>query len=105
MTAMTATSATSATTDSRWTDALTAAALLAVDPAGLGGALLRARCGPQRAHWLAQLHALLPAGTPQRRVPLHIADERLLGKLDEGRRRILRVTAMSLSEAGALVLR
>ena len=82
MTATSATSATSATTDSRWTDALTAAALLAVDPAGLGGALLRARCGPQRAHWLAQLHALLPAGTPQRRVPLHIADERLLGGLD-----------------------
>ena len=69
-------------TDPRWTDALTAAALLAVDPAGLGGALLRARSGPQRAHWLAQLQALLPAGTPQRRVPLHIADERLLGGLD-----------------------
>ena len=70
------------TPDPRWTAALTAAALLAVDPAGLGGALLRARSGPQRAHWLAQLQALLPAGTPQRRVPLHIADERLLGGLD-----------------------
>ena len=70
------------TPDPRWTDALTAAALLAVDPAGLGGALLRARSGPQRAQWLAQLQTLLPAGTPQRRVPLHIADERLLGGLD-----------------------
>ena len=74
--------ATSDTPDPRWADALTAAALLAVDPAGLGGALLRARSGPQRAHWLAQLQTLLPAGTPQRRVPLHIADERLLGGLD-----------------------
>ncbi len=65
-----------------WADALAAAALLAVDPAGLGGALLRARSGPQREHWLAQMRQILPAGTPLRRVPLHIADERLLGGLD-----------------------
>jgi predicted nucleic acid-binding protein len=38
----------------------------------------------------------------ERDCPFVTADERLLGKLDEGRRRILRVTAMSLSEAGAL---
>ena len=68
--------------DPRWADALTAAALLAVDPAGLGGALLRARAGPQREQWLARLQASLPAGMPLRRVPLHIADERLLGGLD-----------------------
>jgi magnesium chelatase subunit D len=65
-----------------WQDALTAAALLAVDPAGLGGARLRARSGPARDHWLAALRASLPAGTPLRRVPLGIADERLLGGLD-----------------------
>ena len=68
--------------DLRWSDALTAAALLAVDPIGLGGALLRARAGPQRARWLARLQASLPAAMPLRRVPLHIADERLLGGLD-----------------------
>ncbi len=66
----------------RWADALTAAALLAVDPAGLGGALLRARCGPQRDQWLACLREILPGGTPLRRLPLNIADERLLGGLD-----------------------
>jgi len=68
--------------DLRWADALTAAALLAVDPVGLGGALLRARAGPQREQWLARLQASLPAGLPLRRIPLHIADERLLGGLD-----------------------
>jgi magnesium chelatase subunit D len=69
-------------TDARWADALTAAALLAVDPVGLGGALLRARAGPQRALWLAALRHSLPAGVPWRRVPLGIADDRLLGGLD-----------------------
>ncbi|CAN5905942.1 magnesium chelatase subunit D [soil metagenome] len=64
------------------TDAAWVAALFAVDPAGLGGVALRARAGPKRDAWLADLTALLPANTPLRRVPLHIADERLLGGLD-----------------------
>ncbi|MES2715709.1 MAG: magnesium chelatase subunit D [Pseudomonadota bacterium] len=69
-------------TDALWADALTAAALLAVDPVGLGGALVRAHAGPQRALWLAALQHSLPAGVPMRRVPHGIADERLLGGLD-----------------------
>ncbi len=69
-------------TDALWADALTTAALLAVDPVGLGGALLRARAGPQRALWLAALGHSLPPGVPMRRVPQGIADERLLGGLD-----------------------
>ncbi len=62
--------------------ALTAAALLAVDPSGLGGVWLRSGAGPQRDAWLAALRALLPESTPWLRLPLHIADERLLGGLD-----------------------
>ena len=65
-------------------DAALAAALLAVDPAGLGGVALRAAAGPLRDAWLALLRSLLPAAAPWRRVPLHINDERLLGGLDLG---------------------
>lgn len=68
--------------DARWADALTAAALLAVDPAGLGGALLRARAGPQRTLWLAALQHSLGAGMPFKRMPQAITDDRLLGGLD-----------------------
>ncbi|KAA5604806.1 magnesium chelatase subunit D [Roseospira marina] len=65
-----------------WTDAALVAALVAVDPAGLGGALLKALPGPARDAWLDMLRTLLPEGTPLRRVPLHVTDERLLGGLD-----------------------
>jgi len=64
-----------------WADALLAAALVAVDP-GLGGALVRASPGPVRDAWLAGAHALMPAGSPWRRMPVQIEDERLLGGLD-----------------------
>lgn len=66
----------------RWQDAALAAALLAIDPDGLGGAVLRCAPGPTRDAWLALLHGLLPAGVPWRRVPAQIADDRLLGGLD-----------------------
>jgi magnesium chelatase subunit D len=65
-----------------WAYALRAAALLAIDPAGLGGAALRAPPGPVREAWLARFRALLPPATPWRRLPLGIADSRLLGGLD-----------------------
>ena len=63
-------------------DAATVAALLAVDPQGLGGSCLRAPAGPAREAWLAQLRALLPDGTALRRVPVNISDAALLGGLD-----------------------
>jgi magnesium chelatase subunit D len=64
------------------TDSALAAALLAVDPVGLGGALLRARPGRERDRWLALFRALLPDATPWRRIPHGVADDRLLGGLD-----------------------
>ncbi len=74
---------TPATSDnSVWKDATRAALLLAVDPAGLGGAWIRALPGPVRDRWLEFLRAGLPPNTPWRRAPLHIADDRLLGGLD-----------------------
>lgn len=67
---------------SSWSDAAAAAALFAVDPAGTGGVLLRALPGPARDHWLAVLRDLLPEDAPLRRIPVHVADGRLLGGLD-----------------------
>jgi magnesium chelatase subunit D len=67
---------------SPWADALTVAALFAIDPAGLGGVALHAAAGPVRDQWLACLRSLLPTDAAWRRVPLHINDERLLGGLD-----------------------
>ena len=50
------------------------AALFAVDPCGLGGVALRSSACQSRDDWLALLKKLLPAGTPQRRIPLNIND-------------------------------
>ena len=66
----------------RWADALRAAALIAVDPVGLGGVALIAQHGPVRERWIALLRSLLPPDTPVRRVPLHVRDDRLIGGLD-----------------------
>jgi magnesium chelatase subunit D len=63
-------------------DAAWAAALLAIDPQGLGGAAVRAAAGPVRDRWATDLRLLLPADLPLRRMPGHIADDRLLGGLD-----------------------
>lgn len=63
-------------------DAAMAALLLAVDPVGLGGAVLRTAPGPARDAWLATLRGALPSGAPWRRLPLGVPDSRLLGGLD-----------------------
>ena len=68
--------------NSPWEDAVLAASLFAVDPVGTGGVSLRALSGPVRDAWLACLRDSLPSDAPLRRVPLNIADGRLLGGLD-----------------------
>jgi magnesium chelatase subunit D len=65
----------------RWSDALLAASLFAVDPVGIG-VLVRSSPDPLRDRWLSALGGLLPVPTPQRRLPPNIADSRLLGGLD-----------------------
>jgi len=63
-------------------DAFQAAALLLVDPRGLGGVLLRAPAGPVRDAWLTLLQALAPPGMRLPRLPASASEDRLLGGLD-----------------------
>lgn len=63
-------------------DALAVATLLALDPVGLGGVVLRSPHGPARDAWLALVRARLPAGTPQRRLPAGADTAALLGGMD-----------------------
>jgi magnesium chelatase subunit D len=65
-----------------WSQPALIAALLALDGANLGGAVLRGPSGPGRDQWLELLHSLLPPHAPFRRCPARIDDERLLGGLD-----------------------
>ncbi len=65
-----------------WSDAVQAAAIVAVDPAGIGGVSLRAPAGPVREQWLSLLRQMLPASAALRRLPLNVTDGRLLGGLD-----------------------
>lgn len=67
-----------------WADAVAAVSLLAVDPVGAGGVSLRSPPGLVRDRWLALLRAVLPPPAPLRKVPLGIAEGRLLGGLDLG---------------------
>ena len=65
-----------------WADALRAARLIAADPHGCGGVVLRAGAGPVRDRWLDALRGFLPDDMPIRRMPGSIADDRLIGGLD-----------------------
>ena len=67
--------------EARWGDCARAAFVLAVDPMGLGGVLVRAGAGPVRDAWLRMAAALFPEGAA-RRLPLGIADDALIGGLD-----------------------
>ncbi len=65
-----------------FSDPVFAASLLAIDPAGLGGISLRAWSGAPRDNFLRNAATLLPPGTPLKKMPLGISDERMLGGLD-----------------------
>ena len=66
---------------SQWSRALAAAAVVAIDPAGIGGVHLRAQSGPGRDMWLAAVRRF--AGDRQLvKMPASIDESRLLGGLD-----------------------
>ncbi|MCZ8174526.1 MAG: magnesium chelatase subunit D [Burkholderiaceae bacterium] len=85
-----------------------AAALLAVDPEGLGGARLMGPAGPVRDGWLEALRQLLPVGTPWRRLPQHAQEDRLAGGLDlqatlAAGRPVLQQGLLSAADGGIVV--
>jgi len=91
-----------------WQRAVQVAALLAIDPAGLGGVRVRAHAGPVRDAWLALLKQLIGV-RPWVRVPLSATDERLLGGLDltatlAAGRPVLQTGLLSSVNSGVLVL-
>lgn len=90
-------------------DAALAAALLAVDPAGLGGIHLQGPAGPERDAWLALLRRLLPAGSPWQRLPLHASESALLGGLDlaatlQAARPVVQPGLLTRADGGAVLL-
>jgi magnesium chelatase subunit D len=63
-------------------DLALAPCLLAVDPSGVGGIVLRSSHGPAVELFVKRVRRLLPGDAPFRRMPLQVADGRLLGGLD-----------------------
>lgn len=63
-------------------NAAAAVALMAIDPAAVGGALVRSRSAAVRERCLAALLALMPEKAPVRRMPGHVTEERMIGGLD-----------------------
>ena len=74
--------ATEPTRDPAIDDAWLALQLFAIDPASIGGIVVRASAGPVRDRWLADLRALLPSAIPWRAVPVHVDVDRLIGGID-----------------------
>ncbi|WP_424753628.1 magnesium chelatase subunit D [Methylobacterium sp.] len=65
-----------------WAEALRVARLVAADPHGCGGVVVRAGAGPVRDRWLEIVRENLNPVKPLRRMPVGIAEDRLIGGLD-----------------------
>jgi len=94
--------------EASWADAALAAALGAVDPAGMGGVVVRARPGPVRDRWLETVRALVP-DRPMPRVPLNVGDDRLVGGLDltatlQAGRPVVEHGVLAAADGGLVVL-
>ncbi len=92
-----------------WAEALLALRLVASDPHGLGGCVVRAAPGPIRDLWLDRLREALGAERPWRRMPPGIGDERLLGGLDltatlSAGRPVIQAGLMAEADRGVIVV-
>ncbi|BDA85240.1 Mg-protoporphyrin IX chelatase [Aureimonas sp. SA4125] len=92
-----------------WGDALQAAAMLAVDPAGLGGIHVRARAGPVRDRFLREISAQFGSGIATRRIAAGTSEARLTGGLDIGAtlaagRKVVETGVLAAADGGLIVL-
>jgi magnesium chelatase subunit D len=67
---------------SAWFDAQTTAALLAIDPHGLGGICVKSQFGPIRDAWFTFMQTQIAPSAHFQKIPIQIQDEQLLGGLD-----------------------
>ncbi len=86
-----------------------AAAVFAVAPSRLGGVVVRARSGPVRDQWMALALSLLAPDAPQRRIPLNVGDDRLLGGLDlaatlKSGRPVFETGILALAHGGVVII-
>ena len=92
-----------------WADALLALRLLAQDPHGLGGIVVRSGPGPVREAWIERLRYALGTERPFRRMPPGIGDEGLLGGLDlaatlAAGRPVTRTGLLAAADGGVIVV-
>ncbi|MGL4242959.1 MAG: hypothetical protein ACRCTI_17740 [Beijerinckiaceae bacterium] len=94
-----------------WSDALVAAAAIAVDRARLGGVVLRAPAGEVRLAWLGYLQSSFAeaGGGPWVQVPADVSDHQLLGGLDLERtlaegRTVAAAGALARADGGLLTI-
>ena len=98
-----------AATARAWNDAELPAALLAIDPTGLGGIVLDHASHEAAREWVRLLAACFPPGAPMRRVPGSVTDDRLLGGVDlaatlSSGRLVVEQGVLAASNGGAVVL-
>ncbi|MEM6713066.1 MAG: magnesium chelatase subunit D [Pseudomonadota bacterium] len=92
-----------------WSDALVALAVFALDPPTFGGITIRAHAGPVRDALLKAFRELAGEDVPVRKMPSHIADERLLGGLDmaatlKNGRPVAKMGLLSEADGGVVIV-
>lgn len=92
-----------------WDDALAAAALIAIDPNGLGGVVVRGPPSSTRDAWLEAMRTVFPPLAPFKRFSPNIDDDQLLGGVDlaatlAAGKPLMRKGVLSACAGGVLVL-
>lgn len=92
-----------------WNDAELVAALLAVDPVGLGGVVLDHATHEAAREWVQLTMRCFPDGAPMRRVPASVSDDRLIGGVDlaatlSSGRLVVETGVLAASDGGVVVL-